>query len=143
MFRYGFNVQIYAFSLIWANLQKNFRSFHGVILAFVPYCNLWGVLNSVSAGDFVRGYLRFARFFNVNVRQWAVNERQCFLCGQWCAMSVNGLARSVAVKMVVNGVLRTLWARIACGASSIHSDEWAIVGHSCKKNKVPNLTRTG
>ena len=47
--------------------------------------------------------------FNVNVRQWAVNERQWFLCGQWCAMSVNGLARSVAVEMVVNGVLRTLW----------------------------------
>ena len=43
----------------------------------------------VSAGDFVRGYLRFARFFNVNVRQLAVNERQCFLCGLWCAMSVN------------------------------------------------------
>ena len=58
-------------------------------------------------------------------------------------MSVNGFARSVAVEMVVNGVLRTLWARIACGASSIHSDEWAIGGHSCKKNKVPNLTRTG
>ena len=46
----------------------------------------------VSAGDFVRGYLRFARFFNVNVRQLAVNERQCFLCGLWFAMSVNGLA---------------------------------------------------
>ena len=29
--------------------------------------------------------------FNVNVRQLAVNERQCFLCGLWCAISVNGL----------------------------------------------------
>ena len=100
-------------------------------------------MNMRSAGGFVRGYLRFARFFNVNVRQLAVNERQCFLCGLWCAMSVNGLARSVAVEMVVNGVLRTLWARIACGASCIHSDEWAIGAHSCKKNKVPNLTRAG
>ena len=46
----------------------------------------------VSAGDFVRGYLRFARFFNVNVRQLAVNERQCFLCGLWCEMVVNGFS---------------------------------------------------
>ena len=30
--------------------------------------------------------------FNVNVRQLAVNERQCFLCGLWCAMSVNGFS---------------------------------------------------
>ena len=29
--------------------------------------------------------------FNVNVRQLAVNERQCFLRGLWCAISVNGL----------------------------------------------------
>ena len=36
--------------------------------------------------------LRFARFFNVNGRQLAVNERQCFLCELWHAMSVNGLA---------------------------------------------------
>ena len=42
--------------------------------------------------------------FNVNVRQLAVNERQCFLCGLWCAMFVNGFARSVAVEFVVNGV---------------------------------------
>ena len=34
--------------------------------------------------------------FNVNVRQLAVNERQCFLCGLWWTM-------------FVNGVLRTLW----------------------------------
>ena len=41
---------------------------------------------------FIGVYLRFARFFNVNVRQLAVNDRQCFLCGLWRAMSVNGLA---------------------------------------------------
>ena len=44
---------------------------------------------------FIGVYLCFARFFNVNVRQLAVNDRQCFLCGLWrmgCAMSVNGLA---------------------------------------------------
>ena len=28
---------------------------------------------------FLRGYLRFARFLNVNDRQLAVNDRQCFL----------------------------------------------------------------
>ena len=28
---------------------------------------------------FLRGYLRFARGFDVNVRQLAVNDRQCFL----------------------------------------------------------------
>ena len=39
-----------------------------------------------------RGFLRFARGFNVNDRQLAVNERQCFLCGLWCAMSVNGFS---------------------------------------------------
>ena len=58
-------------------------------------------------------------------------------------MSVNGFARSVAVEMVVNGVLRTLWARIACGASSIHSDEWAIGGHSCKKKQGSQLNKDG
>ena len=41
-------------------------------------------------GDFARGYLRFAGDFHVNGRQLAVNERQCFLCGLWCVMSVNG-----------------------------------------------------
>ena len=39
---------------------------------------------------FLRGYLRFARFFNVNVRQLAVNGRQCFLCEVWrqCSLMV-------------------------------------------------------
>ena len=41
---------------------------------------------------FIGVYLRFARFFNVNVRKLAVNDRQCFLYALWCAMSVNGLA---------------------------------------------------
>ncbi len=63
-------------------------------------------MNKRSAGGFVRGYLRFARFFNVNVRQWAVNERQCFLCGPWCAMSVNGLATAQLWK----------WSLMACFA---------------------------
>ena len=36
--------------------------------------------------------------FNVNVRQWAVNVRQCFLCGLW----------RMGGAMFVNGVLRTL-----------------------------------
>ena len=36
--------------------------------------------------------------FNVNVRQWTVNVRQCFLCGLW----------RMGGAMFVNGVLRTL-----------------------------------
>ena len=56
--------------------------------------------------DFARGYLRFAGDFHVNGRQLAVNERQCFLCGLWCAMSVNGLATAQLWK----------WSLMACFA---------------------------
>ena len=55
---------------------------------------------------FIGVYLRFARFFNVNVRQLAVNDRQCFLYALWCAMSVNGLATAKLWK----------WSLMACYA---------------------------
>ena len=56
---------------------------------------------------FLRGYLRFARFFNVNVRQLAVNGHQCFWAC-FLAMVVNALW--VWLAMVVNG-----FATASCG----------------------------
>ena len=44
--------------------------------------------------------------FNVNARQLAVNERQCFLCGLWCAMFVNVFATASLWK----------WSLMACFA---------------------------
>ena len=71
------------------------------------FCKCWGLCTWIFA---------LRAVFNINVRQLAVNERQCFPCGLWwamvgygglwCAMSVIGLTRSVAAEMVVNGVLQ-------------------------------------
>ena len=73
------------------------------ILRFACYGLLLGALLStwVFALCFLRGYLRFARFFNVNVRQLAVNDRQCFLCGLWRQCSLMVLPQ-LAVGMGVN-----------------------------------------
>ena len=40
--------------------------------------------------------------------------------GLWCAMSVNGLARSVAMEMVVNGVLQHALGRKRAQARSMN-----------------------
>ena len=50
---------------------------------------------------FLRGYLRFARGFDVNDRQLAVNDCQCFLCGLWRQCSLMVLPQ-LAVGMGVN-----------------------------------------
>ena len=48
--------------------------------------------SSVDSGDFRAWIFALRAVFNGNVRQLAVNECPCFLCGLWYAMSVNGFA---------------------------------------------------
>ena len=74
---------------VW--LKKTLRSFGGVLL--LTWVFAFWFFSWVFALRFLRGYLRFARFLNVNGRQWplmVVNVflacfarygRQCFLGG--------------------------------------------------------------
>ena len=81
------------------------------------------LLTFVSAGDFARGYLRFARFSTSMSANWPLMSVNVFLVGYgglWCAMSVNGLARSVAMEMVVNGVLQHALGRKRAQARSMN-----------------------
>ena len=51
---------------VW--LKKTFRSFGGVLL--LTWVFAFWFFSWVFALRFLRGYLRFARFLNVNGRQW-------------------------------------------------------------------------
>ena len=69
-------------------------------LRFACYGLLLGALlpTWVFALRFLRGYLRFARGFDVNDRQLAVNGRQCFLAcfaryGRQCFVGIARNAR--------------------------------------------------
>ena len=82
-----FNLQSYFKSGTYANVKHKFSLFRCKILLF---SNVYKITCAILwiPGMYVNFALR--GFLNVNDRQLAVNEHQCFLCGLWCAMFVNG-----------------------------------------------------
>ena len=71
------------FSLVVRKVSKLNKIYMRIRKQVALFCKCWRLLAWIFA---------LRAVFNVNVRQLAVNERQCFLYGLWCAMSVNGLA---------------------------------------------------
>ena len=66
----------------------------------------------VGFGDFARGYLRFARFSTLMSANWPLMCVNVFFVGYGTPHVRQWFSHSVAVEMVVNGVLRTLWVNI-------------------------------
>ena len=90
------------------------------IIWFWPCC-VWGYWDLVTIknnlalwkvlGNFSRGYLRFARFSTLMSANWPLMSVNVFFVGYGAPCPLMVLRHSVAVEIVVNGVLRTLWGK--------------------------------